>query len=133
MAGNDGRIDPLSYMQGQMAANGRASVAEAQAGLARTQARLAGEQTDQTLMALGFMKKQVDAWRARFERERATRRGHQQSRMAAQALIQKLANVDRAGAQKLIDQAYAENKAAIEASITKVDEWNFTGIEPGKS
>ena len=133
MAGNDGRIDPLSYMQGQMAANGRASVAEAQAGLARTQARLAGEQTDQTLMALGFMKKQVDAWRARFERERATRRGWQQQGQAAQALIQKLANVDKAGAQKLIDQAYAENKAAIDASKVKVDDWNFSGIEPGKS
>ncbi len=132
MAGNDGRIDPLSYMQGQMAANGRASVAEAQAGLARTQARLAGEQTDQTLMALGFMKKQVDAWRARFERERATRRGWQQDGQAARALIQKLANVDKAGAQKLIDQAYAENKAAIEASISRVDERNFSGDEPGK-
>ena len=83
-------------------------------------------------MALGFMKKQVDAWRARFERERATRRGWQQDGQAARALIQKLANVDKAGAQKLIDQAYAENKAAIEASISRVDERNFSGDEPGK-
>ena len=130
MAGNDGRIDPLSYMQGQMAANGRASVAEAQAGLARTQARLAGEQTDQTLMALGFMKKQVDAWRARFERERADRRGWQRNGIAARELIQKLANVDREGAQKMIDACAAENKDRLDKSIAGIDEWNFTGVKP---
>ena len=135
--------DITGYIMGQMAADQRANSARIDAGRARseadsamTQAHIARQSaaatSDRALLAMGFAQQQIAAWRARFERERATRRGHQQSRMAAQALIQKLANVDRAGAQKLIDQAYAENKAAIEASITKVDEWNFTGIEPGK-
>jgi hypothetical protein len=142
MAGN-GSIDPTSYMQGQgmaqaqaqgaiATANGRAASAQFEADLANISARSAHAQTDRTLLAMGFLKQQVEAWRARFERERSTRRGHQQSRMAAQALIQKLANVDQAGAKKLIDQAYQENKAVIDASKAKVDEWNFTGIEPGK-
>ena len=128
--------DIAGYIMGQMAGDQRASSARIDAERAQMDAQIARQgaaaASDRALLAMGFAQQQINAWRARFERERATRRGWQQNGMAARALIQKLANVDRAGAQKLIDQAYADNKAAIEASITKVDEWNFTGVEPGK-
>ena len=129
--------DIAGYIMGQMAGDQRASSARIDAERAQMDAQIARQgaaaASDRALLAMGFAQQQISAWRARFERERADRRGHQQSNMAAQALIQKLANVDRAGAKKLIEQAYAENKAAIDASKAKVDEWNFTGVEPGKS
>ena len=135
--------DITGYIMGQMAADQRANSARIDAGRARseadsamTQANIARQSaaatSDRALLAMGFAQQQIAAWRARFERERATRRGWQQDGQAARALIQKLANVDKAGAQKLIDQAYAENKASIEASISRVDERNFSGAEPGK-
>ena len=114
-------------------ANFRARLAQDDADSARDHARSAETQADQAILALGFAKVQIDAWKARFERERAARRGWQQSGMAARDLIQKLAGVDRDAAEKLIDQTYAENKGKIDASKTKVDEWNFTGVEPGKN
>lgn len=128
-----GSIDPMSYFQGQSAATSRASVAESEASAARVQAQIAGEQVDQTLAALGMLRKQVDAWKARYEREKATRRGWQQNGKAARELIQKLANVDQAGAQKMIDEAYERNKSSIDASVAGVDQWNFTGVKPGTS
>ena len=128
--------DIAGYIMGQMAGDQRASSARIDADRAQMDAQIARQgaaaASDRALLVMGFAQQQINAWRARFERERATRRGWQQNGMAARALIQKLANVDQAGAQKLIDQAYAENKAAIEASIAKVDEWKFTGVEPGK-
>ena len=128
--------DIAGYIMGQMAGDQRASSARIDAERAQMDAQIARQgaaaASDRALLAMGFAQQQINAWRARFERERATRRGWQQNGMAARALIQKLANVDQAGAQKLIDQAYAENKAAIDASIAKVDEWKFTGVEPGK-
>ena len=128
--------DIAGYIMGQMAGDQRASSARIDADRAQMDAQIARQgaaaASDRALLAMGFAQQQINAWRARFERERATRRGWQQNGMAARALIQKLANVDQAGAQKLIDQAYAENKAAIDASIAKVDEWKFTGVEPGK-
>ena len=128
--------DIAGYIMGQMAGDQRASSARIDADRAQMDAQIARQgaaaASDRALLAMGFAQQQINAWRARFERERATRRGWQQNGMAARALIQKLANVDQAGAQKLIDQAYAENKAAIDASIAKVDDWNFSGIEPGK-
>ncbi len=128
--------DIAGYIMGQMAGDQRASSARIDADRAQMDAQIARQgaaaASDRALLAMGFAQQQINAWRARFERERATRRGWQQQGQAAQALIQKLANVDKAGAQKLIDQAYAENKAAIDASKVKVDDWNFSGIEPGK-
>ncbi len=136
--------DIAGYIMGQAAGNLRASNAEiaaqsarADADSARIHAETIGlwaevERThrNQQIQAL---ESQIAAWRARFERERSARRGWQQDGMAARALIEKLANVDRAGAQKLIDQSYEDNKAMIDASKQKVNEWNFTGVEPGKT
>lgn len=121
---NSGAV--TGYVLGQ--SNGNMNAAQAQAD-----ARVAGQQADYAIAAMGALRQQVDAWKARFERERATRRGWQQNGMAARDLIQKLANVDREGAQKLIDQAYEQNKARIDASVAGVDEWKFTGVKPGTS
>jgi hypothetical protein len=113
-------------------ARSAATAAQMRADVAARAARGAGEQADQAIMVVGMLRAQVDAWKARYDREKAARRGWQQNGMAARELIQKLANVDRDGAQKLIDQAYEDNKTKIDASKTKVDEWQFTGVEPGK-
>ena len=80
MKGSNNSDAIVGFVMGQTAGNARAVNAEVAAMDASTQASIAR-------MQMGALQQQVDAWRARFQRERSARRGHQQSNMAAQALI----------------------------------------------
>ena len=126
--------DIAGYIMGQMAGDQRASSARIDADRAQMDAQIARQgaaaASDRALLAMGFAQQQINAWRARFERERADRRGWQRNGIAARELIQKLANVDREGAQKMIDACAAENKDRLDKSIAGIDEWNFTGVKP---
>ena len=78
--------------------------------------RQANEEAQAAIERMEFLEAQVKAWQARFQRERANRRGWQEAGMAAELVVQRLAKTDLQGAIKMIDQSKEENKAMLEES-----------------
>jgi len=87
-----------------------------------------GRVRENSLQAQLDMMEVSDAlWKARYERERANRRGWKRHGMAASEVIAELAGVDKDVAEKMVSDHAEKNKARFDAENARVDVLLFHG------
>jgi len=74
---------------------------------------------------IGMLAIIVAAWKGRYEREKAARRGWKEHGMAASEIIEKLTGANKDAVEKMVDEHIKQHLARFDAENARVDDLLF--------